>query len=331
MAADRVAGGGARRRVAAAVGGTARAAAALGDRCPAAAAVRGVAAVLALRGAPDASGTPQNAALDQAKKEAPHDLDTAITQLEARLAKEPNDQDGWRLLSRSYTLVGNKEKAEAAARKAAALTPPGGGDATQKSAAGEDLVEAAGGTVGPDARKQFEAALAADPGDPRARFFLGLADAQDGHADAALTRWLALEADSPADAPWLDGLHANIDRLAAQNNIAPDEMARRRGALAKAPVAPGPTASDMAAAAAMAPDDRQAMIKSMVQRLADRLAHEPGDVDGWLRLGRAYDVLGDKEKSLDAYRRAAAADPKRDDARAAYESAQAALGETKTR
>jgi cytochrome c-type biogenesis protein CcmH len=85
----------------------------------------------------------------------------------------------------------------------------------------------------------------------------------------------------------------------------------------------------MAAAAAMAPEDRSAMIRSMVQRLADRLEREPGDVDGWLRLGRAYGVLGEQQKSLDAYRRAAEADPKRADARAAYTDARAAQGDAK--
>jgi cytochrome c-type biogenesis protein CcmH len=71
------------------------------------------------------------------------------------------------------------------------------------------------------------------------------------------------------------------------------------------------------------------MVAGMVQRLADRLEHEPGDVDGWLRLGRAYGVLGEQEKALDAYRRATAADPKREDARAAYASAQAAMAAAK--
>ena len=153
-----------------------------------------------------------------------------------------------------------------------------------------------------------------------------------------MARWLALEADSPPDAPWLDGLRSNIDRLAAEMGVSADALAQRRARLAKAappavpqapPAAtgiPGPTAADVAAAAGMSADDRSAMIKTMVQRLADRLEKEPGDVDGWLRLGRAYDVLGDKQKSVDAYRRASEADPKRDDARQAYDNARAALG-----
>jgi cytochrome c-type biogenesis protein CcmH len=85
----------------------------------------------------------------------------------------------------------------------------------------------------------------------------------------------------------------------------------------------------MAAAAQMSPGDRNTMIKSMVQRLADRLQKEPGDVDGWMRLGRAYAVLGEQQKSVDALRHAAEADPKREDARQAYASARAALGPDK--
>jgi cytochrome c-type biogenesis protein CcmH len=291
----------------------------------------GVAGALYVYGGGSESTEQRNALLDRARKEAPHDLAAAVTQLEQRLAKEPDDADGWRLLSRSYGLLGETEKAADAARRAAALDAKGGGEPADPSAAGEDLVTANSGKVVPEARRLFEAALAANPGDPRARFFLGLGEAQDGHGDQALTSWLALEADSPPDAPWLAGLRANIDRLAGSMGIGTDDLAQRRAALAKAPPAagatPGPSAADVAAAATMSSDDRAAMIRSMVQRLADRLEHEPGDVDGWLRLGRAYGVLGEQQKSLDAYRRATEADPKREDARTAYANARLAAGE----
>jgi len=304
-----------------------------------------IAVTLYLRGADlesDLQAGPQsNVALDRARKEAPHDLNTAVTQLEARLAKDPNDADGWRLLARSYTLLGDTAKAAEAGRHAAALGATSGEPASQSEAA-EELVTAAGGKVTPEARRRFEAALATDPGDPRARFFVGLAQAQDGDGENAMAGWLALEADSPPDAPWRDGLRANIERLATEMGLSADALAQRRakfasatppvpapGAMPAGPAAgvPGPNSSDVAAAASMAPEDRAAMVKSMVQRLADRLAHEPGDVDGWLRLGRAYDVLGDKAKSLDAYRRASEADPKRDDARQAYAAARQAAGD----
>jgi cytochrome c-type biogenesis protein CcmH len=38
----------------------------------------------------------------------------------------------------------------------------------------------------------------------------------------------------------------------------------------------------------------------MVQRLSDRLHTDGHDVDGWLRLVRAYVVLGDRDKAKDA-------------------------------
>jgi cytochrome c-type biogenesis protein CcmH len=60
----------------------------------------------------------------------------------------------------------------------------------------------------------------------------------------------------------------------------------------------------MAAAQSMSAADREAMIRSMVGRLADRLKSEPNDLDGWLRLGRAYGVLGERDQAVDAYEHA---------------------------
>ena len=47
----------------------------------------------------------------------------------------------------------------------------------------------------------------------------------------------------------------------------------------------------------MTPDQRNEMIAGMVSRLAERLKVEGGDVAGWLRLVRAYVVLGDRDKA----------------------------------
>ncbi len=79
---------------------------------------------------------------------------------------------------------------------------------------------------------------------------------------------------------------------------------------ASAPVAPaasaanvaprGPSASDVAAAAQMAPAERTGMIEGMVARLAQRMAENGSDVDGWLRLIKAYSVLGERDKALRA-------------------------------
>jgi cytochrome c-type biogenesis protein CcmH len=51
------------------------------------------------------------------------------------------------------------------------------------------------------------------------------------------------------------------------------------------------------------------MINAMVERLASRLQQNPDDADGWQRLGRAYLVLDNPDKAVDAYARAAKLKP----------------------
>jgi cytochrome c-type biogenesis protein CcmH len=63
---------------------------------------------------------------------------------------------------------------------------------------------------------------------------------------------------------------------------------------------PGPDANQVAAAARMAPADRNGMIEGMVARLAQKMAENGSDVDGWLRLIKAYSVLGERDKALNA-------------------------------
>ena len=56
----------------------------------------------------------------------------------------------------------------------------------------------------------------------------------------------------------------------------------------------------MAAAKGMSDNDRETMIRGMVDRLAARLQQNGDDVEGWLRLVRAYVVMGDLDKARSA-------------------------------
>ncbi|MGH6920744.1 MAG: tetratricopeptide repeat protein, partial [Geminicoccaceae bacterium] len=85
----------------------------------------------------------------------------------------------------------------------------------------------------------------------------------------------------------------------------------------------GPSREQMQAAERMAPEDRAAMIRDMVAGLAARLEEQPGDIDGWRRLGRSYQVLGEPQKAADAYRQVAVALP--DDLEAQLDYADALL------
>jgi cytochrome c-type biogenesis protein CcmH len=47
----------------------------------------------------------------------------------------------------------------------------------------------------------------------------------------------------------------------------------------------------------MSPEDRQAMIGSMVESLEARLADNPNNIEGWLRLVRSHMVTGNRDRA----------------------------------
>ncbi len=71
----------------------------------------------------------------------------------------------------------------------------------------------------------------------------------------------------------------------------------------------GPTQEQVDAMSRMSPEDREAMIEGMVAGLAARLENEPQDLEGWTMLARSYGVLGEHEKSADAFARAINLEP----------------------
>lgn len=233
--------------------------------------------------------------------------------LEAKMAKNPKDPIGWRMLGWSYFQSDRFADAAAAYGKAVALNPDGEG---YQSAYGEALTLAADGNISPDARTAFEKAVQRDGNDARARFFLGQAKQQAGNAKGAIDDWLALLGDSATDAPWVPQLRGSIEAAAKAAGIdigarlAAVKQPASGGASVSAPPAAGlagvaagavgPSAAQVADAQGMAPADQQAMIAGMVDRLAARLAANPQDEAGWLRLIRARGVLGDKAAAAKA-------------------------------
>ncbi len=226
-------------------------------------------------------------------------MEEAVALLASRLEADPRNLEGWLLLGRSYLSMERYPDAAEAYREAYALEP---GRADVASAYGEALVAVADGQVTADARAAFEAAAARDPLDPRARYYMALFNAQRGDVKAALQGWVDLRAVSPPDSPWLAVVNQQIARAARELGADPAglEPSAEVRALVGAAALPGPGQADMDAAAALSGPEREAMVRSMVDRLASRLEAEPGDLAGWQRLARAYDVLGETEKANDA-------------------------------
>ncbi len=247
------------------------------------------------------------------------ELENMVADLAKRLALEPENTEGWLMLARSYRSLERLAEAINAYRQALNA----GASPRARSEMGEVIVIMSDGIVVPAAHTAFERTLADRPGDPRARYFLGLARLQAGDVEGALDRWTALRADSPADAPWLDHLDRQIAGASAELGQPVPEIA---AAPQPAPAAPaagprGPTSEDIAAAGQMSSEDRQAMIRGMVGNLAARLADNPDDFEGWMRLARSYGVLEDFPKARDAWARASALRPNDPDVTLGYASA----------
>ncbi len=227
-------------------------------------------------------------------------LPELVERLIAHLRANPDSIEGWSHLRRALASMGDNVRAAKLLEEAIKIRP---GDLELRTMYGESLVVLSEGKVSPAARLAFEQAAALDRDHPGPRYYLALAKFQADDLEGAYRDWVAMAAEAPADAPWRPQLMAQIRRTAEKLRLSEDNTRPSNSA------GPPLDAEQRAAIAAMSPEDQQNMIRSMVQRLADRLEEEPEDYEGWIRLARAYTVLGDKPKSINALRRASDAAP----------------------
>ena len=246
---------------------------------------------------PDA-GAAQRAALAVAETEKSNKF---LEQLAQHVAVNPTDEEGWGLLAHSYMQLQRYEESAAAYRQLAQLSPSGDAYANL----GEVLTAASGGGISPDAHDALMKALAVDRNDPRARFYLGLEQAQQGKPEMAIAIWRDLAADAPDDAPWLDLVVRAMSQTAQRPNVMPMAMVPKHPP--ELPLAS--VASGTAKPAGQISPQNMDMIQGMVAGLAKRLENEPDDYDGWMMLGRSYNVLDNVDGALKAYERAMALKP----------------------
>ena len=225
-------------------------------------------------------------------------LEVLVARVEARLRQHPEEGEGWEVIAPVYMGWQRYADAAEAYRQSIRLL----GESPKRLASyGQALVLANNGVVTEDARKALERALVLDPKLIEPRLVLIIAKEQDGQLAAAIEDWRAMLATAAADAPW---------RKLAEQRLAEDEAKLAGKAVAAKPndgpaAGPkGPSPDDVAAAQTMSPADRQTMIESMVQGLANRLDQKGDDLAGWLKLVRAYTVLDRKDDALKALEKA---------------------------
>jgi len=246
----------------------------------------GAAALYLALGSPQLPGAPLAARLAAIHQSG--SLASMVSQVEAHLERNPNDVRGYEVLAPVYLRIGRFADAVTARRKLLALA---GESADREADLGEALTAAANGIVTDEAKSAFDRAIKRDAKQLKARFFIGLAAEQDGDKAKAATIWRGLLDEAPPGAPWIA--------------MVSEALARVGGTPPPAAAAPGPNAQQVEAAAGMSAEDRNAMIRGMVAKLAERLKQNGDDVEGWQRLLRAYMVLGERDKAI-----AAAADAK---------------------
>jgi cytochrome c-type biogenesis protein CcmH len=180
-------------------------------------------------------------------------------------AERPRDPEPLKNLALAELASDNAAGAVEALRKALRVSPD---RADLWSALGEVFVMQAGGEVDGDARTAFGEALRIDPRSPTARYFLARGDIQAGRVAEGLAVWKTLLAELPAGDSRAQALSAEI------------------------------------AGVGLKPTEMNGAIRGMVDGLAARLAAQPDDPDGWVRLVRAYAVLGETGKRDAALARA---------------------------
>jgi cytochrome c-type biogenesis protein CcmH len=256
-------------------------------------------------------------------------IEAMVERLAGRLKKDGSDIPGWIQLVRSYRVLGRPEKAKAAIADAHAALA-GDREGLQHL---EEGLEGLRTETAPGAPAAPAAAVGIPQPGPNASQVAAAAQMAPVERNSMIEGMVTRLADrlrkDGSDVPgWIQLVRSyrvlgSADRAQAAIADARAALANDREGLQRleqgleallaeaAPSAPpattaagipppGPNVGQIAAAAQMAPAERNSMIEGMVARLAQKMAENGSDVDGWLRLIKAYSVLGERDKALAA-------------------------------
>ena len=205
-------------------------------------------------------------------------INNMIKQAEARLRLDPQDGRAWDAIARLYMRASRDKESVTAWRNAITLL---GANSDREEGLGESLLAVADGIVTDEAKTAFARAVIMDENAIAARFYLGLAAAQEGKRDEAATTWHKLIETAPNGAPWVGSVQDALTQLERESNGNQFSQSSKR-------------------AASQTSEQQLVMIRGMVDWLAEKLNRDGSDVDGWLQLIRSYTLLGEHEKARDA-------------------------------
>jgi cytochrome c-type biogenesis protein CcmH len=226
----------------------------------------------------------------------PNDL---VAKVEQRLREHPEDGKGWDVIAPVYYAMSRYADAATAYQNAINLV---GESPKRLQGFANARIRQENGIVPDDARKALQRMLVLAPKSVEPRIWLALAKEQDGRLAEAAADYKGLLAQAPADAPWRKVIEERLASLGPSGGAAPggDQTAAANANASAAPAAPQAAAPDASAVMSMNPEERQAFITRMVDGLAARLKADGSDAAGWVKLIRAYQVLGRRDDAVKA-------------------------------
>lgn len=234
-------------------------------------------------GSPGLPGQPL--AARQAAPTADSPISELVARVEAELKKNPEDARGWSAIAPVY--MAQKRYDDAAYAFSQVLRLKGESVELLLGFAQAALL-ANKGVVNDGVKRAAQRVLVLQPGSIEPQAWLAMGREQEGDIAGAIAAYKSLIASAPPGAGWLDAVKQQLQRL--EGGTAPPDSSSTTAL-------PRPTAEAIAALPAAG---QQKQIAAMVDGLAARLKLDGNDLPGWLRLVRAYQVMGRKDDAVAA-------------------------------
>lgn len=216
-----------------------------------------------------------NAQSPMGNGEMPPDLEQATQQLEAKLAADPSNLDGWLLLARSHKAMQKFLPAAQALRKAHELAPDNDDVATELA---EQLaLSSESRRIEGEALDLIDAVLERNPRHERALWLRGIRDAQNGEASSAIARWTTLLSVLPPESEVRNSIIEQIKNLAQEAGLPTPDLPAANAMAANAENAGAPVNGTTAMPSDSATTQKQITVSITISD-ALQAKRKPGDV-----------------------------------------------------
>jgi len=219
-------------------------------------------------GSPQLLQTPPQTA-PETLQAAAGEIEVMLDRLASRLASDPNDIEGWRVLARSYTVLERYGEAVLALQRAREIA---GDDPTLLADHAEVLGMMNGGRLNDEAHQLIEESLARDPEHKKSLWLAGVAAYQRNQLEPAISYWKQLETLHPAGTEGQREVGQYIEMATA-------ELQGDRSKDTKPVGQPGAEPIDQSAAVSL----------DVMVRIAESLAHRAEPDDSVFVFARAPD------------------------------------------